>query len=272
MKAVYDFWRAHIAWRPQYYHRLWKARRYLENYREVLHNAPSKDPGAFRFRSGPTWHLSDPTTGLQVFDEVFVGEHYRFQNRGTARTVVDIGANIGLFSLYAHLKLPAATIYAIEADPSTFATLAGNVEHNALQDFVRPFHLAISSVTGTLTFYRAATSGWSSLFPVRGAEGGEAVQVSSMSLPAFCAAQGIGEIDILKIDVEGAEYDIVLGDPGFFEVPVHELLLEVDRDPRDSRYGYAALMDRLRQRYHSVVTDRPGDEEYPLVHCHGLRG
>jgi FkbM family methyltransferase len=269
MNPLGTFFRRHLSWRPAYCRRLWRARRYLKNYREVVRASPRRHPEAFHFRAGYSWRIAEVVTELQVFEEVFGQEQYRLSPSGSTATVIDIGANNGLFSLYAHLKLPAARIYAIEANPLTYRSLAGNISANALQDAVQPSNQAISATSGTVRFYCSATSGWSSLFPVRGAEGGEAVSVESVSLSAFCATRGIGEVDVLKIDVEGAEYDIVLGDPGFFDVPVREMYLEVDREPRDRKYEFECLLGRLRRHYRSVTVRCPGMGDYPLVHCRG---
>jgi FkbM family methyltransferase len=267
MNPLRTLFRRHLSWRPAYYRRLWQARRYLKNYREIVRASPRRYPEAFHFRAGHSWRISDAVTELQVFEEVFGQEHYRLSPTGATATVIDIGANNGLFSLYAHLKLPAARIYAIEANPLTYQSLVGNIGANALQETVRPVNRAISATNGTVTFYCSSTSGWSSLFPTRGAEGGQAVSVQSMSLSSFCAAQGIGEVDVLKIDVEGAEYDIILGDPQFFSVPVRELYLEVDQHPRDTKYEFKALLDLLRRHYRSVTLRCPGFGDYPLIHC-----
>jgi FkbM family methyltransferase len=267
MNPIATAFRRHVAWRPHYYKRMWKARRYLENYREVIQASPGRYPEAFLFRAGYTWRFAEVVTELQVFEEVFGTECYRLAAKNSAATVIDIGANNGQFSLYAHLKNPAARIYSIEANPFTYSSLTKNICANALQEVLVPSNLAISGATGTVTFYCSPTSGWSSLFPVRGAEGGSAVSVPSMSLSSFCAAQGVAEVDVLKIDVEGAEYDIVLGDPKFFDVPVREIYLEVDHHPRDTRYEFSALLDSLRRHYGSVTVDGCKTDDYSLVHC-----
>lgn len=264
---IRELWKQHIAWRPNYYKRFLKTRRYLRNYREVLQASETTMPTQFAFWAGYTLDLLDGETSLQTFDEIFVHDHYRLEIDHAAATVVDLGANIGLFSLYAHMRMPNATIYAVEADPTTFEVLAKNLTINSLTTSIHAIQLAISSQTGKVPFFCTQTSGWSSLYNLRGAEQGKAAQVDAMSLSSFCKDHHIDGIDFLKIDIEGAEYDAILGDRHIFDIPIREMVLEVDRNPRDRRYAFTDLLEWLRDYYHSVTLAYPGSRDYPLVHC-----
>jgi FkbM family methyltransferase len=168
--------------------------------------------------------------------------------------------------------MPNAAIFAVEANPDTFQVLFKNVKLNALDRSIRPFNLAMSSRTGKQPFFCAETSGWSSLYDLRGAKDGRAVSVDTMNLSSFRKFHGIREIDYLKIDIEGAEYDVVLGDPEFFAAPIHHLVMELDREPRDRRYTFDELLNCLKRHYGSVSVTCPGWQEYPLVHCKKPRG
>lgn len=260
-----QFYNKHIAWRPQYYKRFWKSRRYLKNYRQFLdHNLPGN---TLDFRNGVSFAAADADTALQVFDEVFVQDVYRIPSAETAKVIVDVGANIGLFSLYAHLKAPDAQIYSVEASPTTFRVLERNVKENGLSDKITPVCNALGGHVGNATFFETAISGWSSLYDNRGAENGTPVEVKMNTLATFCIEHNISDIDFLKIDIEGAEYEAILDSNDFFKVPTHAAAIEVDRNPRSGQYTFAYFVDTLKANYKNVQILESGDAAYPLVLC-----
>jgi len=117
--------------------------------------------------------------------------------------VIDIGANIGTFSIYAANF--GATVYAIEPEPHNLETLKTNIEINSMQDKVYPCPYAISDFKGTAIIN---DSGGGSSIKDDGAFGAE---VEVMPLDNFFMLYHINEVDVLKIDVEGAETEIILG-------------------------------------------------------------
>jgi hypothetical protein len=71
----------------------------------------------------------------------------------------------------------------------------------------------------------------------------------------------------LKVDVEGAEYDIVLGDEELLSFDIRCLVVEVDRHPRDKRYEFRSMVEKLRNRFGTVI-ERKRDSNFPLLVCH----
>ncbi len=266
-----SFWRRYIAWRLSYYRKLWFCKKYLKNHKEVLSASKSDAFRRFEFLSGEHFSISDPATALQVFDEIFVVEDYKMRESRESQVVFDVGANIGLFSLYAHMKQPNSRIFTIEANPGTFQILKKNIIENSLQTTVQIFNLALSAEIGKISFFSSPVSGWSSIFNLRGAQDGQQCAVDSINLSAFCKREGVQKIDFLKMDIEGAEYDAILGDSDFFEVPIKELVIEVDRQPRDQRYTYQDLINCLKCHYRSIKVVAHADLNYPLVYCQEIK-
>ena len=93
------------------------------------------------FRNGPTLTARDGISAALY--EVFLQDHYPKRMLRDAKIIIDIGANIGLFSYYARLHAPQSRIIAFEADPATFSVLAKNV--NALS--VQCVHGAVASAS-----------------------------------------------------------------------------------------------------------------------------
>ena len=113
--------------------------------------------------------------------------------------VVDLGANKGAFSR-SMSEIYGCTCFAIEPNPECFGELAG-------WSRVKPFNLAIADREGTTSFFVAANSEASS-FTQTGANDQE-IQVSTVRLDDFARREGLNQIDLLKIDIEGAEVSLL---------------------------------------------------------------
>jgi FkbM family methyltransferase len=217
---------------------------------------------SLNFWDGTHLQVRDSAAAAHIFQEIFLDGCYDFPEVRTADQIVDVGANIGLFSYFARRHNKKAKIIAIEADPHTVRVLRTNVERKQ----VEVIHCAASDQSGTVRFYSSKVSGWSSLYGVRGALDGEQVDVPAVKLSKLLRDRGIDRIGLLKIDIEGAEYSILLGDRELLEIPTDALLVEVDRNPRDTRYSYDQLYSLLQHsfRHVSVVN---GGGEYPLIYA-----
>lgn len=115
-------------------------------------------------------------------------------------TIVDCGANVGLFSLFLRR---ANRIIAIEPNPSTNKRLARNFEFNGLNGTV--IEAAVSSLDGTakMNFGRVP-----SVLAQIGSSGSE---VRCLSLDSILERQGVNSVDLLKLDVEGHEIEALEG-------------------------------------------------------------
>ncbi|HYR46121.1 MAG TPA: FkbM family methyltransferase [Thermoanaerobaculia bacterium] len=124
-------------------------------------------------------------------------------------TVLDIGAGFGDFSICVARRHPLSNIYAFEPLPDSLALLEENLQLNGVQN-VRRFPWAVGGAAGILHL-RTATgrSGQHTTTPAAG-EGREAIPVTSVTLDQIFAELGLERCDFLKIDCEGAEYDILL--------------------------------------------------------------
>jgi len=128
-------------------------------------------------------------------------------------TVVDVGANSGLFSLLAARRDPTVTVHALEPVDRVFSLLESNVALNGLDNVVR-HRLACSDRSGPATLHVPAgepvpvmaslLSGWSDT-----SAAGEPVQCTTVD--ALVDANGIQTVDVVKIDAEGSEDAVLRG-------------------------------------------------------------
>ena len=124
-------------------------------------------------------------------------------------TVLEVGANVGNWSLMAAELLPQATIYALEVVPSTAATLRKRVGGH---DRIRPFALGLAAETGTLSLqYNEVASTHATFTNYPRSWAGDRIDCPVMQGDEFLAQEGVGRVDFLKIDVEGAEHLVLQG-------------------------------------------------------------
>lgn len=143
--------------------------------------------------------------------EIFVEDAYRMPwiTRGLRpdATVLDIGGHIGCFTVAMAAAMPGATIHTYEASPVTHSWLARNVAANHLDGRVHPHHSAVSDHIGELTF--ADNSRGSGLNGLTAPASASMVTVPTVTFDEAVRRAG-GAVDAVKMDTEGAEYDIIL--------------------------------------------------------------
>jgi FkbM family methyltransferase len=124
--------------------------------------------------------------------------------------VFDVGANIGAYTiLFAQWIGATGRVVAFEPSPRSIAGLREQVRLNGVSDRVEIVEAAVSHGPGSAAFDCGGASGANALVP-DAEPGAHVIRVETTSLDAFCAARGMHP-SIVKIDVEGAELDVLRG-------------------------------------------------------------
>lgn len=126
----------------------------------------------------------------------------------TPGDIIDIGANVGVVSIPLALKFPDRTIHALEPAPTTFATLSKNVALNAVTN-VKLHRVALADVPGVLAFNADPVSRGTARIATADDQYVEEVEATTLDL--FVARNGITDVALLKIDVEGFESVVFSG-------------------------------------------------------------
>jgi FkbM family methyltransferase len=124
--------------------------------------------------------------------------------------VVDVGANIGLYSAIAAKRVgPSGRVIALEPDPETFGFLKRTIQYNGFHN-VEPHQMAASAQAGTVKLFRNPDNrGDSRLYSDPMLK--DSVDVTTVALDDLLAQEGIQHVDVIKIDVQGAEGLVLAG-------------------------------------------------------------
>ena len=161
--------------------------------------------------------IPDSASFLSTYDEMFKKEIYKFNCSTTHPLIIDCGANIGLSVVYFKKIFPNSKIIAFEPDPKIFEVLKYNVTAFGYKD-VELFNKALWSEEKELDFFmEGADSGRISNDDKTGA----VTKIKSTRLSTFLNQK----VDLLKIDIEGAEYE-VLKECSSFLININKLFVE----------------------------------------------
>jgi len=144
-------------------------------------------------------------------NEIFTHNAYYFETENPAPRIIDAGAHIGLATLYFKKLFPLAHVRAIEPNPAVIGVLQKNLEENQVQD-VKFHQVALADKAGTKTFFfdRSAHN-WQSTASFTDGAWNHTQESASTEVPTVPLAQFLTEeIDFLKMDIEGAEQEVLL--------------------------------------------------------------
>ncbi len=166
--------------------------------------------------------------------EVFLGREYTPPGYEIqpGDIVVDIGAHKGVFVGYAAQFSPAKII-AVEPDPDNFARLGQFIQTNQIEN-VTAYANAVWKSKGHLPFYRAASSSRNSLLGrdvVSDQPLSSTLQVETITLEELLA--DIPKVDFLKLDCEGAEFEILQNTPPGVFGRIQKVVMEYHAEADD---------------------------------------
>jgi FkbM family methyltransferase len=125
---------------------------------------------------------------------------------------IDVGANIGLISLYMLKKIPNIKIYSFEPSPHQCSLFKRTIEENNIANKVELYDLALSNKEGVVNFFAHETGCPADGLKDTGRGGeGKNIQVNATKLDTWWKEKGKPKINLIKIDTEGAELLVLEG-------------------------------------------------------------
>ncbi len=242
----------------------WRATRMLglyrswpSAYRNRLARGRQTGEVVYALRNGITIAMDAGQADVRVLNEVWLDRVYEPSPRFRPRpgwAVADLGAHKGSYALLA--AAAGARVLAVEPSPANLPQLRRNVEANGLAVEVLPHAVAAERGPGVLSF-AAGEAHRSTLVLERGYESREAVETITL---ADVVERAGGALDLVKMDIEGAEVDVLVPASRETLARVRRLVVECHR--RGERgtddvgadlarllegHGFACSYDRRRQ-------------------------
>jgi FkbM family methyltransferase len=217
---------------------------------DALHLACPR-PIVYHLRDGTKLCASTGTYDLYIINEVWMDNVYTSWLGFSIRdgwVVVDVGGHKGIFSIFAATRAKNVTVYTFEPAPDTFAQLSYNIQQNKLSN-IRVFNIAVSDRDGESTLHvypDSAQNGFlprsnPALLPVRD------IKVETWSMERVLRTIA-APVNLLKMDIEGIEYEVLMSCPAEIFRTVERIALEYHDTRLRTSHCVAELVKSLNDR------------------------
>jgi FkbM family methyltransferase len=167
------------------------------------------------------------------------------------KTIIDIGAHVGSFSFWFDFHCPGNTFYLYEPDKNTFDILQKNVWLNYKKKF-HIFNICVAYKSGIVTFYSTSSKGQTQSSSILHRSANEdKYSINAKTLIDIITENKITQVDLVKMDCEGAEFDIILQAPTRLWAIVKAILFEYHDDI--SGKSHEQLVKSLKPFYNTIV-------------------
>jgi FkbM family methyltransferase len=232
--------------------------RWIQLLLDYVRLTPLRYPYSFVLRTGEKLTLHEHTDTI-VFWLIFARRHYPVDP--SCRVILDIGANIGMFTLYAAREARAARIIAVEPFPDTCRRLKDLTAVNRLEDRVTVVNCAVTGKAGNRTMdsadgipsqYRrihapeTATLNPTHRGPAAAQPDDNGVPVRSQTLSQVLDQCGVAAADLVKINIHGSEYDVLLSTDPKDLLRCRKIALQYHDMPAAIGLGKQHIFDRLQ--------------------------
>lgn len=238
---------------------------------EQPHCLDTTPDGAVQFDCDGLHIALRPDSGDEyVFHEVFHQDVYKLESiQSPLDTVVDLGANIGLFSIRAVQH--ASRVFAVESNAENFDLARRNVEANGLEHRVTLIQAAASGTSGNLLrIYSSEMAGGHSVHQHLAARwpNGTESRVPSISLADLFEKHAIERCSLLKCDIEGSEYDVFQHAPLTVLSRVDRFVIEAHPESGDRPWrGLHDLCGKLRAAGMKINLEFTGPQTVMVEAC-----
>lgn len=164
-----------------------------------------------RFRNGTKCIVRNKSDATVFFEIFFLKTNTTLQNFTIKKNdvIIDIGAHVGFFTIYAAKQASEGKIYAFEPASTSFVLLKRNVEMNKLSNVITE-NYAVLKNSGTATLFVDKNFAIGNTMFGEGSPHLEKEIVTTISIRDMFNKYQIKRVDLLKLDCEGAEFEIIL--------------------------------------------------------------
>lgn len=181
----------------------------------------------------PSYHIDRNIIAFGCYDPDLHRTLERLVQPGM--TCLDVGANLGEMALHMALKTgTSGRVYAFEPAPAAFERLQKHIQRNSAEQIVRAFPLALSNRKGTATISCPApeqdNQGLGSLVNRDAQLAPLKFEIATATLDDFATGQKLDRIGLIKVDIQGAEFDFFQGAARVLEEHSPDVLVEISPD------------------------------------------
>jgi len=212
---------------------------------------------ALKTANGFTVTLRARSSDRNVYEDIWEKGVYDVGNLPwpAMKTIVDIGAHVGFFALYAAARAPEARVIAFEPESESVEALRRNVTDNGLTDRVRVEATGVAARDGTRTLHvNPGHAEKNSSYRQRSTS--HPVEVPVVGLATVFETHAIGRCDLLKINCEGEEYEMLYTLPDELMGRIGAMLINYHLFSDDPTHKPERLKEHLEARGFSV-TEHP---------------
>lgn len=168
--------------------------------------------------------------------------------------IVDLGANIGTFSALILNEIPGARVYAYEPNPQSYKCYVRNMEINKFKNY-SAFQKAVGGKNENRFFYTqdGMLDGSDTLYNYWPEK--KPIKVDCVTLEQVFKDNSIEHCHLLKVDTEGAEYEMFFNTPDYILDKIDKIIIEWHLT--DTRYKFRDLIDFLTDRGFDIQLDYP---------------
>ena len=142
---------------------------------------------------------------------------------------IDVGANFGLFACMAAYNNPKVKVIAVEPNHKVIQRLLNNIEQNGLNKYVKVMNTAVSAAFQLQTIEQPAADNMGTTITRAGSDG--LLSVACCPLEFICSENSVETVELLKIDIEGKEFEILENFP-FEKYKIKNIILEFNQNDK----------------------------------------
>lgn len=185
--------------------------------------------------------LEDGSSDFHVFTEIFLNKVYVKRNISEKPTIIDIGSHVGFFSLFCFKKFPNCKIFSYEPNEKNYLSQLENLKNNNCN--INVYDFIVSGKRGNTKLFLDKDFAGHSIFQKED-EYGHTVKKSIMLEDIFTENK-INKCDLLKMDCEGAEYEILMNSPDTILEKILNISIEVENNIK-TKYPINKMIKKLQ--------------------------
>lgn len=211
----------------------------VENWPKFLLFKINPTDNNFTFKLRSSYSITVPKKLFSPFKEIFFDQVYLRNIReklqlGERPTIIDIGANVGYFSLYMLFNFPNARVYSFEPMPYNFKRL---MEYKNQYGFtnLHAVNKAVTDGNSGITINYSSNDDFTTVASINGnSSKAKKLEVESVNLETILERYKIDTVDFLKIDCEGAEYMILYATPNHVLKRIKAMAIETHPSKKEN--------------------------------------